>query len=476
MARSKIIKDSKALPKNKVITKYRRANGEGTIYQRKDGRWTGAVTIGYDENGKQIKKTVYGRNQTEVAKKLSDISGRLKSNSYEVMEKKTFGELMSEWLLVFKKSAVTPRTFEGIIRNYRLHIEPIIGKMKIYEIDTFVVQQVFNKMIDADYSLNVVKKNKHLISQFFEYAIDNKWVQDNPTRKVLVKVKDRRVYSGKERYKALTPESRRIFLKALNEDESNFLKPLCYVLLFAGLRIGEALALQWKNVNFEEKTLKIERSVTQIPKFDSNGKILSRVTVIGDTKTTCSVREVPITDIVVNTLKEWKEKQTIRERTNQNVTAELTAPTSFIFAKDDGSVRSYSGCRMIFDRFIRRHNLNKYNIHFHGLRHTFSNMLFEMNENPKVIQQLLGHRDVKTTITVYNSVDSEYIRNTTEKLNEKIKEVQMYLDDQKRKEDIESRKEDLISRMTDEEYDDLLMQLLEERKERKRKKEEDMEM
>ena len=77
---------------------------------------------------------------------------------------------------------------------------------------------------------------------------------------------------------------------------------------------------------------------------------------------------------------------------------------------------------------------------------------------------------------MYNSVDSEHIRNTTEKLNEKIKEVQMYLNDQKRKEDIESRKENLISRMTDEEYDDLLMQLFEERKERKRKKENDFEM
>ena len=93
MARSKIIKNSKALPKNKVIKKYKRANGEGTIYQRKDGRWAGAVTIGYDENGKQIKKTVYGRNQTEVAKKLSDISGRLKSNSYEVIEKKLLENL-----------------------------------------------------------------------------------------------------------------------------------------------------------------------------------------------------------------------------------------------------------------------------------------------------------------------------------------------------------------------------------------------
>lgn len=116
---------------------------------------------------------------------------------------------------------------------------------------------------------------------FFEYAIDNKWVQENPTRKVVVKARDRKIYSGQDRYKALTPEARKEFLTALNQDEANFLKPLCYVLLFAGLRIGEAIALQWKNVNFENKTLKVERSVTQIPKFDSEGRILSRATVIG---------------------------------------------------------------------------------------------------------------------------------------------------------------------------------------------------
>ena len=80
----------------------------------------------------------------------------------------------------------------------------------------------------------------------------------------------------------------------------------------------------------------------------------------------------------------------------------MTAPTSFVFANDDGSVRTYSGCRMIFDRFKKRHDLDKYCINFHGLRHTFSNMLFEMNENPKVIQQLLGHRDVKTTVHTNN--------------------------------------------------------------------------
>ena len=119
---------------------------------------------------------------------------------------------------------------------------------------------------------------------------------------------------------------------------------------------------------------------------------------------------------------------------------------------------------------------DKYNIHFHGLRHTFSNMLFEMNENPKVIQQLLGHRDVKTTITVYNSVDSEYVRQTTEKFNEKVREDQMLLDKNLRNEVIEERKDKLVKDMTDDEFDDMLEQLMRERKERRHKKESDMEM
>lgn len=458
------------MAKNKVQSKSRRSNNEGSIFQRSfDGKWVGSITIGYDEKGNQKKKRVYGNSRTEVAKKLSEISGRIKSNSYELIETKTFGELMLDWLLVFKKSAVSPRTFEGIIRNFRLHIEPVIGNMKIYDVDTFVVQKVINKMINENYSNNTVKKNKHLISQFFEYAIDNKWVMVNPTLKIKVKIHDRKTYDNSEKYKALPPEVRIKFLEALNKDEANFIKPMCIVLMFAGLRIGEACALKWKNVDFENKTLKIERSITTIPKFDSEGRILNRVTVVGDTKTTCSVREIPIADIVVETLKTWREKQILRQKTNKEVTADLTAPTSFIFANDDGSVRTYSGCRVIFDRFKRRNGLDKYNIHFHGLRHTFSNMLFEMNENPKVIQQLLGHRDVKTTITVYNSVDNEYVRQTTEKFNEKLKEDQLVLDKRQRDEILEERKEKLVKDMSDEEFDDMLEQLMLERRERKRK-------
>ena len=184
-----------------------------------------------------------------------------------------------------------------------------------YEINTYVVQKIINKLIDGDYSLNVIKKNKHLIAQFFDYTIDNKWITEN-----------------------------------------------------------SILVAEW------------------------------------------------------------------------------------------------------FLIYFRRHNLDKYNIYFYELRHTFSNMLFEMNENPKVIQQLLGHRDVKTTITVYNSVDNEYIRQTTEKFNEKVKEDQLILEQKKREEVLEDRKEKFVKDMSDDEFDDMLQQLMEKRKEWKRKREKDFKM
>ncbi len=132
-----------------------------------------------------------------------------------------------------------------------------------------------------------------------------------------------------------------------------------------------------------------------------------------------------------------------------------------MFANDDGSVRSYGGTKKIFYTFLKSRNLNKYNIYFHTLRQTFSNTLFEADQNPKVIQSLLGHKDVKTTITTYNSVDKSYFDKATKVFNEQYKTEQH---------------KDKYNSLEDDELDWELEQLLkekEEREKRKRKKEKD---
>ena len=183
-----------------------------------------------------------------------------------------------------------------------------------------------------------------------------------------------------------------------------------------------------------------------------------------------------VDDIVLETLKQWKEKQIKRQETNPNVMAILTAPTSFVFANDNGGYRTYYGTRVIFDRFKRRNGLNKYHIHFHGLRHTFSNMLFELNENPIVIQQLLGHRDVKTTITVYNNVNSDYVKESTNRLNDRLNENEILRKQNNQNKEEQEEKKSNLGNLSDEDFDLMLEEMLKERKERKRKREKEFEM
>jgi hypothetical protein len=118
--------------------------------------------------------------------------------------------------------------------------------------------------------------------------------------------------------------------------------------------------------------------------------------------------------------------------------------------------------------FKKRNDLIKYNITFHGLRHTFSNMLFEMQVNPKVIQELLGHTLVSTTIRIYNSVMKSNSDNAIDKLNKKVCN-EIFVKDKEC--NIGTVNQSLIKNITDKEMNDLLVQLLEERNEGKLKQE-----
>ena len=436
--------------KNKVVSKTRRSNNEGCITQRKDGRWAGIATIGYDENGKQMRKTVYGKTRMEVVKKLTELTNRISNDNLEYIENNTFGNMMKEWLLIFKKQVVSGRTFEHQFRNFKLHIEPQIGKMKIDEVNTIVIQKLLNELLEQEYSLDTTRKIKFLISQFFEYAIENNLATDNPARKAKVKSSERKIYDNENRYKAIPIEVREKFIEDLNKHD--LLKPFCLTMLFGGLRVGEVLALRWENVDFKNKTLNVEFGVTQVPKFDDEGNVTERVTVVSDTKTACSVREVPLPDILIKALEDYKKRQWLIGKENN---VDLLAPEVFIFANNDGSVRSYSGMKSILERFLKAHELDKYGIHFHGLRHTYSNMLFENNENPKVIQALLGHKSVKTTITTYNSVDKSYFKRATDLFNRE------FAVDEEQK--LNDKEQEIIDNISDDQLDRIL-ELLEKRK------------
>lgn len=186
----------------------------------------------------------------------------------------------------------------------------------------------------------------------------------------------------------------------------------------AGLRIGEVLALKWKDIDFKNGVINIDNAVTMVPVLDKQGNTVSKQTVISDTKTVASVREVPMPNILKKALLEWNK---LRRKQQIDSGFSLTAPDDLVFGTNQGRLRTYYGTKTMFERLMRQSGLAEYKIHFHSLRHTYSSMLFEEKENPKVIQMLLGHKDVTTTIKTYNSVDRSYFKQATDKLDEKFR-------------------------------------------------------
>ncbi len=139
--------------------------------------------------------------------------------------------------------------------------------------------------------------------------------------------------------------------------------------------------------------------------------------VISDTKTSASVREVPMPDVLVEVLKHWKDRRLWIEKV---LKISFTKPDDLVFSNDEGQLRTYHGTKAMFSRLMKQYGLEQYHFHFHTLRHTYGTMLFEMQENPKIIQMLMGHRNVTTTIQTYNSVDRTFFKQATNKLSEQF--------------------------------------------------------
>ena len=412
------------MPRKKIETAYktRRGNNEGCIYQRKDGKWCAQVMVGYREDGKPDRKTYYGSSRADVARKMSEGVNNVYVKGYTSADIKneTVQTLMQDWLFTYKRATITSRTFESCTRRARLHVYPVFGAMLPDLIHSEMIQRHLNRLYDGGMALDSVKKIRQLMSQFFSYLSDDLEVLDgNPVEKTKIHTKNRKdIAEDEDDYMALPKEVRSQIIVAL--ESHSILKPMVLSMMLASMRIGEALALKWRNVDLDKGVLHIETAVTVVPKIDDDGIVISRRNTISNTKTCASVRSVPMPPELVDTMREWK---TIRTALQEKTGISFVKQESLVFSTDEGTLRTYNGTRTILDRFLRKHRLDKQGITFHTFRHTFATMLFEAGVNPRVVQLLMGHKDVETTLSIYTHVATEMFDQSTAKLSGAYREL-----------------------------------------------------
>jgi integrase len=396
----------------------RRGNKEGTIYQRKDGKWCCQILVGYDKDGKPKRKTHYGATRTDVSTWLALTLGDMYGGKLDIgSDDITLRGFATEWLSRFKRFEIGTKTLEGYWSCLNLHILPELGDDMLGGVTTTHLQRfLYGLQADKDLGIRSITMVRSTLIQIFDHALGMRMVESNPARGT--KLPKQRKCADASESKAISIALREKIMLALSDEP--VMRPIITTLMFTGMRIGEALGLEWRHVNFEKKMITIEQSAVQELTIDKSGKTVRRDTTLGGVKTTASQRTIRVADVVIDSLKQWQVHQCLQK----NAPAAIE-PESVVFCNTrTHNLRTYSGFRASYRHFLRRHDLDEHGLNLHRYRHTVATMLLELGVNPKIVQNLLGHSDISTTLGVYSHVVSEVYDGVAVRLNTAFEDLQ----------------------------------------------------
>jgi integrase len=359
----------------------KRGNGEGTYKKRKDGRWEAQYTI-YTSSGTK-RKSVYGRTKAEVAAKLRKILADRDGGVYFDAENLTLGEYLERWLKGSVKGSVWHTTYRDYAGHVRNHIAPELGRLKLAKLTSAHVQALYRKKLDSGLSPRTVNYIHATLHKALEQAV--KW------RLVPYNVSDAAVKPRQERREtlALTLEQVLTFLRVAREAQDRF-EALYVVAVFTGMRPGELLALRWSDLVLDgpKPEARVRRSLS---KDDSGRHIFKR------TKTEKG-RSVSLMPQVVEALSTHRRRQA-EERLRYSG---LWQDQDLVFPNTTGAPMDWDNLTARNYRPLREAAGLPKNTRFYDLRHTFATLMLEQGENPKVVQEILGHSSIAITLGIYS--------------------------------------------------------------------------
>ena len=352
----------------------RRGKNEGSIRQRKDGLWEGALTIGLTEKGNPKRRSVYGKTRAEAAKKLNALLTQHHSGLLAEPSKMTVAECLERWIT--NKTNID----DGTRQKYRYEVKALMGKighLKLQGLRTLHVRDAYTAL----QSLSVRAQRKaalHLRAAlreaFHDGAIAKNFAEG-------VKVSAPRVEKVAQVW---TTEEVSTFLKVA---ESDPLYSLFYVMLTLGLRRGEALGLSWKHVNFTQGSVSIKQSLVANVK---DGSVKLKKVKTPSSRCTLYLPQDVLTLLKVHKDRQAEQKQYLGEAWTDNGLVFTTSIGTPIYPGN--ALRSLR--RLCDDAEVTK-------IRLHDLRHTYASLALQRGTPVELVSERLGHARVDITLNTY---------------------------------------------------------------------------
>ena len=373
----------------------KRANGEGNIRKRKDGRWEGRYTAGYhSDTGKRIIKNVLGKTQAEVKAKLARAIEESKEIDLIRSDEYTVAEWLRLWYELYAKPNICPTTAEYYRRCIELHTIPRIGDIKLNKLTSREIQKLY-KDLQENGRLRGCQKRKQpglsgstvrgihmMLHNALDRAVKERLILRNPTEDCIIPKLE------KQEMKILHPEDMRAYLSAA--DKRGVL-PMFYLELTSGIRKGELVALLWSDLDEKNRTISVSKQALRSP----DGEI-----TVSRPKTENSIRKISIPQEAVTLLIQEHKKHPDN-------------PYMFPSPKNGGMYYPDSVVKLHM-KILKDAGLE--HIRFHDLRHTFATLALQNGVDVKTVSSMLGHYDAGFTLRTYTHATRQMQEQAAEKM------------------------------------------------------------
>lgn len=371
-----------------------RANGEGTIFKRtRNGntKWYAELVIGFEAGtGKKqvIRHTADTRR--ECADWLIDRQKDRNAGTLVKPTKETVETFLTDWLETTVSLEVKPRTLADYRFLVRTYILPHLGHIELQKLETKHIQALYHRAVTEGFKAKSRKVQKPLsprtvellhsvLHKGLQYAVDLDKLPRNPADKV----KKPRV--EKKQMGVLEPDQ---VIRFLEEIQKERLHALFILLVTCGLRFGEALGLRWSDVNLDTRSLTIGQTLT----------VIDNKLSFSTPKTKSSARTITLPEMTVAALRKWR-----KEQAGERLKAEIWEDTGLVFTTGTGTAISPHNIRgRVLRPLLKRAGLPS--IRVHDLRHTAATLMLAQGVQTRVVQDVLGHSDIRTTLGTYAHV------------------------------------------------------------------------
>lgn len=388
--------------------------------QRKDGtydyRWR-------TSDGRR--HSIYAKTLDKLREKERSIQKDKSDGIRTDAQRVTVNDLYDLWVQI--KKGLKDNTFQNYKYMYELFVSNDLGQHKITTLKRSDIRRFYNYLIDErNLKISIVDGIHNVLHQVLSLAVEDGYLRYNISDNALKELKQSRNLFTKKK-KALTIKEQEIFVEFLKSNpQYQHWYPIFSVMLGTGLRVGEVTGLRWDDIDFDNNTITVNHTLVYYNHSDGNCYF-----GINTPKTRAGERIIPMIESVRTALLQEKENQILCGIKCNSI---IDGFSNFVFVNRFGNVQNQGTLNKALRRIMRDCNQEildksdeKKELVFlprfscHTLRHTFTTRLCESGINVKVIQSVLGHSDISTTLDIYADVTKDLKKNEMQTFNDFIK-------------------------------------------------------